>query len=59
MGHVTGLRARGAFEVEMTWREGRLTSATIRNLGDAREVRIRYGETVRRATVAKGGAYRR
>jgi alpha-L-fucosidase 2 len=58
MGHVTGLRARGALDVEMTWREGRLTSATIRNLGDAREVRIRYGETVRRATVAKGGAYR-
>ena len=58
MGHVTGLRARGAFDVEMTWREGRLTSATIRNLGETRDVRIRYSETLRRRTITKGGAYR-
>ena len=29
-GAVSGLRARGGYEVDMTWRDGQLTSATVK-----------------------------
>jgi alpha-L-fucosidase 2 len=57
-GHVAGLRARGGFEVEIAWRDGRLTSAAIRNPLDRQSIRVRYGQTVRTATLDEGGMFR-
>ncbi len=56
-GTVKGLRARGGFEVEIAWKNGALTSATVRAMTDNNRVRLRYGTTVREVTLAKGQTY--
>jgi alpha-L-fucosidase 2 len=55
-GSVRGLRARGGLEVDMAWKEGRLTGATVRNRNPAPVIcHLRYGE--KRADVpCKGDA---
>jgi len=41
-GRVTGLRARGGFEIELSWESGKLISATIQPAGK-RKATVRYG----------------
>jgi len=55
-GRVAGLRARGGFEVDIAWKDGKLASATLRsNLGHP--CKVRYGENVARLETEAGGSY--
>jgi alpha-L-fucosidase 2 len=52
-GKVTGLRARGGFEVSMTWKGGKLVSATIHST-TGEPCRISYGGQSVDLKIAKG-----
>jgi alpha-L-fucosidase 2 len=52
-GSVQGVRARGGFELDIEWRDGRLVSVRVRGTPGG-EARLRYGDTVRTVRVRKG-----
>ncbi|MFD0782849.1 glycoside hydrolase family 95-like protein [Micromonospora azadirachtae] len=54
-GEVTGVGARGGFEVDLAWRDGKVTSATIRSVGGT-ATEVRSGDWRRRITLEPGGS---
>ncbi len=55
-GAISGLRARGGYEVDIGWRDGKLTEATIRS-ANAGSAKLRYGSRTREVKLAKGETY--
>ena len=53
-GTVRGLCARGGFTADLAWKDGHLTSATVRALAGG-QCRLRYGQATHDLTLAKGG----
>lgn len=52
-GSVTGVGARGGFEVDVTWRDGKATRATVRSVGGT-STEVRSGSWRRRVTPHPG-----
>jgi alpha-L-fucosidase 2 len=56
-GKVTGLRARGGFEVDIEWRAGNLAWSTVRSVNGT-NCKVRYGDRVVSLRVPRGGVVR-
>jgi len=56
-GSVRGLRARGAFEVDVVWRDGKLDYAVLHSLR-GRPTTVRLGEDTKTFTTVEGARYR-
>jgi alpha-L-fucosidase 2 len=54
-GRVTGLRARGGFEIDLSWKDGAVERVTVRALRGG-PLRLRRGETLRILTGTARGA---
>jgi len=55
-GEISGLRARGGYEVNLAWRAGRLVSATVKNVSGDGHCQVRYGDKVVALQVKRGHA---
>ncbi|HLP78991.1 MAG TPA: hypothetical protein VK327_18985, partial [Candidatus Paceibacterota bacterium] len=55
-GSVKGLRARGGFEVDVTWRDGKLANARIKSVQKGtKTVTVRCGEQIVELELKSGG----
>jgi alpha-L-fucosidase 2 len=52
-GSVTGLRARGGFELDLQWKDGKLGNVTVRSRAGG-PCRLRYGTATRDLSLAQG-----
>ncbi|MEM1084594.1 MAG: glycoside hydrolase family 95 protein [Verrucomicrobiota bacterium] len=55
-GSVSGLRARGGFEVDLSWSQGKLTKVTIRSKTEA-TCKVRYGDRTTSLETKNGGSH--
>jgi len=55
-GAVAGLRARGGFEVDIAWKDGRLAEAEVRSEAGG-PCRLRHGERTREVLIPRGGRF--
>jgi alpha-L-fucosidase 2 len=53
-GKITGLRARGGYEVSLEWSAGKLVAATIKNVSGDGDCRVRYGDKTVVLAVKRG-----
>jgi len=55
-GNVKGMRARGGFEVDFAWQDGKLTSATVRSV-TGKVSHLRYGSVTREINLKPGRSF--
>ena len=56
-GSVRGLRARGGFEVDEQWKDGKLTKASITSVAGG-SARVRYGDALKAIQLKPGQVFR-
>ena len=55
-GQVRGMKVRGGFEMDLAWKDGKLTKATLRSSKNASsEVSIRLGDKVKEVSATENG----